>query len=109
MSNKSRLENIQQMESIFNELQSSLKSLDTALKSLDTAFKAWKKLQPKYKKLINYYESKQRQKDYDDTNSWKLKPIWPHGILSEDAIYDFDSEQRNVLSEIKKSISKFFK
>lgn len=62
MDNKSRLENIQQMESIFNELQSSLKSLDAA-------FKAWKKLQPKYKKLIIYYESKQRQKDYDDTNN----------------------------------------
>ena len=88
MTKSSRLENIQQMESVFNELQSSLKSLNAA-------FKAWKKLQPKYKKLINYYESKQRQKDY--------------GILSEDAIYDFDSEQRNVLSEIKKSISKFFK
>ena len=102
MDNKSRLENIQQMESNFNELQ-------VSLKSLDIAFKTWKRLQPKYKKLINYYESKQRQKDYDDTNSWKLKPIWPHGILSEDAIYDFDSEQRNVLSEIKKSISKFFK
>ena len=102
MTKSSRLENIQQMESVFNELQSSLKSLNAA-------FKAWKKLQPKYKKLINYYESKQRQKDYDDTNSWKLKSLWPHGILSEDAIYDFDSEQRNVLSEIKKSISKFFK
>ena len=62
MNQKSRLENIQQMESIFNELQSSLKSLDAA-------FKAWKKLQPKYKKLINYYESKQWQKDYDDINN----------------------------------------
>jgi hypothetical protein len=62
MTKSSRLENIQQMESIFNELQSSLKLLGAA-------FKAWKKLQPKYKKLINYYESKQRQKDYDDTNS----------------------------------------
>ena len=102
MTKSSRLENIQQMESIFNELQSSLKSLDAA-------FKAWKKLQPKYKKLINYYESKQRQKDYDDTNSWKLKPIWPHGILSEDVIYDFDSDQREFLTEIKKSISKFLK
>ncbi|MBQ2600044.1 DUF4298 domain-containing protein [bacterium] len=62
MNQKSRLENIQQMESIFNELQLSLKSLDIA-------FKTRKKLQPKYKKLINYYESKQRQEDYDDTNS----------------------------------------
>ena len=62
MTKSSRLENIQQMESVFNELQSSLKSLNAA-------FKAWKKLQPKYKKLINYYESKQRQEDYDDTNS----------------------------------------
>lgn len=102
MDNKSRLENIQQMESIFNELQSSLKSLNAA-------FKAWKKLQPKYKKLINYYESKQRQKDYDDTNSWKLKPIWPHGILGEDAIYDFANERRNVLSEIQHKLNNVLK
>lgn len=102
MIQKSRLENIQQMESIFNELQSSLKSLDAA-------FKTWKKLQPKYRKLINYYESKQWQKDYDDTNSWKLKPTWPHGILSEDAIYDFDSERRYVLSEIQYKLSNTLK
>lgn len=102
MTKSSRIENIQQMESIFNELQSSLKSLDAA-------FKAWKKLQPKYKKLINYYESNQRQKDYDDTNSWKLNPIWPHGVLSEDAICDFDYEHREILYKIQKSISNFFK
>lgn len=102
MIKSSRLENIQQMESIFNELQSSLKSLDAA-------FKAWKKLQPKYKKLINYYGSKQRQKDYDDTNSWKLKPIWPHGILSEDAIYDFDSEQRELLLKTQQNLKSFLK
>lgn len=102
MTKSSRLENIQQMESIFNELQSSLKSLDAA-------FKAWKKLQPKYKKLINYYESKQRQKDYDDTNSWKLKPIWPHGILSEDAIYDFANEQRDILSEMQHKLNNVLK
>jgi hypothetical protein len=59
--------------------------------------------------LINYYESKQRQKDYDDTNSWKLKPIWPHGILSEDAIYDFDSEQRDILSEMQHKLNNVLK
>lgn len=99
MIKSSRLENIQQMESIFNELQSSLKSLDAA-------FKAWKKLQPKYKKLMRYYESKQRQKDYDDVNNWKIRLIWSHGILSEDAIYDFDSEQRELFLEISKTFTK---
>lgn len=99
MSNQSRLENIQQMESDFNELQSSLKSLDSAFKNRKT-------LQPKCKKLMKYYESKQRQKDYYDTNSWKLKSIWPHGILSEDAIYDFANEQRELFLEISKTFTK---
>lgn len=102
MTKSSRLENIQTMEWYFNELVS-------ALKWLEQAFLKRKELQPEYKKLMKYYESNQRQKDYDDTNSWKLKPIWPHGILSEDAIYDFDSDQRKLLTEIKKSISKFLK
>jgi len=102
MTKSSHLENIQTMEWYFNELVS-------ALKWLEQAFLKRKELQPEYKKLMKYYESNQRQKDYDDTNSWKLKPIWPHGILSEDAIYDFDSDQRKLLTEIKKSISKFLK
>lgn len=102
MNNKSRLQNIENMESIFNELNSSLKNMQIIASKR-------KKLLPKYNKLMNYYESEQRQKDYDDINNWKLKPICAHWILSEDAIYDFYQEQRKLADEIIKTASKYLK
>jgi hypothetical protein len=61
------LENINNMEKIFNELESSLKDMEKS-------FKNWKSLYPKFKKLMEYYSSKQWKKDYDDVNNGKLKP-----------------------------------
>lgn len=49
---------------------------------------------------MDYYGSNQRKKDYDDVNNEKLKPEWPHWILSEDAIYDFYENQRELCDEI---------
>ena len=67
MENGERLENIEDMESIFNELNSSLKDMKKS-------FKKWKHLSPKFKKLMEYYESEQWKKDYYDVNNGKLKP-----------------------------------
>ncbi len=55
------------MEKIFNELEISLKDMEKS-------FKKRKKLYPKFKKLMCYYGSNQRKKDYDDVNNGKLKP-----------------------------------
>ena len=97
-----RLENIKYMEKIFNELESSLRDMEKS-------FKDRKHLYPKFKKLMKYYDSKKKKKDYDDVNIWKLKPKWPHWVLSEDAIYDFYENQRELCEEIVKFTNKILK
>ena len=102
MKKEERLKNIKDMEKIFNELQSSLKDVEKSLKK-------WKSLYPKFKKLMEYYDSEQWEKDYDDVNNWKLKPEWSHWILSEDTIYDFYQEYREFTTEIIKIANKALK
>lgn len=102
MKNEKRLENIKNMECIFNELNSSLKDMEKS-------FEKWKRLFPKFKKLMDYYGSEQWKKDYDDVNNGKLKPKWPHWILSEDAIYDFYEEQKKLCKDIFKFTNKVLK
>ena len=102
MKTEQRLQNITNMESILNDLNSSLKDMKKSLSKR-------KKLFPKYKKLMQYYESEQWKKDYDDANNWNLKPIWPHWILSEDAIYDFYQEQRELTNKIIETATKYLK
>jgi hypothetical protein len=68
-----------------------------------------KKLLPKYKKLMKYYWSEQWKKDYDDVNTWKLIPTCAHWILSEDTIYDFYQEQKELTNEISKIAAKYLK
>jgi hypothetical protein len=62
MNKQSRLQNISDMEAIFNELESSLKDMKKSVLK-------WKKLLPEFKKLMKYYESEQWKKDYDDVNN----------------------------------------
>ena len=62
MKKEERLENIKNMEKIFNELELSLKDMEKS-------FKNRKRLYPKCKKLIEYYGSEQWKKDYDDVNN----------------------------------------
>ena len=102
MKKTERLENIENMESSFNELEISLKDMEKS-------FKSRKRLYPKFKKLVEYYDSKQWKKDYDDVNNRKLKPKWPHWILSEDAIYDFYEKQRKLCEDMIKFTNKVLK
>ena len=102
MKKEERLENIDCMEKIFNELEASLKDMEKSFKNL-------KRLYPKCKKLIEYYDSEQRKKDYDDVNNWKLKPKWSHWILSEDTIYDYFENQKELCEDMVNFINKVFK
>lgn len=102
MKKTERLENIENMEKFFNELNPSLKDMEKS-------FKKRKRLYPKFKKLMGYYGSNQRKKDYDDVNNEKLKPGWPHWILSEDTIYDFCENQRDLCDEIVNFSNKILK
>ena len=102
MKKTERLENIEYMENSFNELESSLKDMEKS-------FKNRKHLYPKFKKLMEYYDSEKWKKDYDDVNNGKLKPKWPHWVLSEDAIYDFYNDQRKLCEDMIKFTNKVLK
>ena len=102
MNKQSRLSNISDMEAIFDELDSSLKDMKKSVSKR-------KKLLPKYKKLMKYYWSEQWKKDYNDVNTWRLIPTCAHWILSEDAIYDFYQEQKELANEISKIADKYLK
>jgi hypothetical protein len=62
MNKQSRLQNISDMENIYNQLESNLKDMEKSVSKR-------KKLLPDYKKLMKYYESEQWKKDYDDVNN----------------------------------------
>ena len=62
MNKQSRLQNISDMEDIFNDLESSLKDMKKSVSK-------WNKSLPKFKKLMEYYENEQWKKDYDDVNT----------------------------------------
>ena len=62
MKKEERLENIDNMEKIFNELESSLKNMEKSFKNRKHSY-------PKFKKLMEYYDSEQWKMDYDDVNN----------------------------------------
>jgi hypothetical protein len=62
MNKQSRLQNISDMEDIFNDLESSLKDMKKSVSKRNKSL-------PKFKKLMDYYESEQWKKDYDDVNT----------------------------------------
>ena len=62
MNKQSRLQNISDMEDVFNDLELSLKNMKKSVSK-------WNKSLPKFKKLMEYYESEQWKKDYDDVNT----------------------------------------
>ena len=102
MKKDERLKNIDNMEKIFNELELSLKDVGKS-------FKKWKHLYPKFKKLVEYYDSEQWKKDYDNVNNGKLKPKWPHWVLGEDTVYDFYENQRKLCEDMIKFTNKVLK
>lgn len=58
----SRITNIIEMEKSYNKLETNLKEIKKSTSQL-------KKLFPILIQLMEYYESEQRKKDYDDVNS----------------------------------------
>ena len=62
MPTSSRLQNISKMEKYYTNLELNIKETKRLLSKL-------KKSLPEYSKLLDYYESEQWEKDYDDVNT----------------------------------------
>ena len=88
-----QIRRIQEMEKLLNE---SRKVLDAC----DEAFADFKSVQEKIEKLEAYYTSKKWMKDYEDYEAGKIPKDIPCGVLSEDAVYDLLTENRELILEM---------
>lgn len=89
-----RLERIVYMEQVLDEGMEAVAALSEALEKYSS-------LQGKLQQLIAYYESKQWRQDYDDDNAGKIPGNLKRGVLSEDAVYDFLTEDARLLERLR--------
>ena len=88
-----QIKRIQEMEKLLNESQKVLENYDEALAE-------FKSVQEKIEKLEAYYTSKRWMKDFEDYEAGKIPKELPCGVLSEDAVYDLLTENRELILEM---------
>ena len=97
-----RIERIQQMEE-------ALKLSAEAIKSLSQALDRYEAAQSAYRKLCRYYGSAQWMRDYQADESGKLPSDLKRGVLSQDAVYDLITENRELTSRMLKAAAETVK
>ncbi len=82
------------------EQEQNLKNASDFLEKATALLEEWKSLQPKIQSLEAYYHSPKWQEDYEMSN--QTPPDFPHGVLSEDAVYLFlANQQQTAIDYIK--------
>lgn len=79
------------------EMEICLDASEKAIQELSEALSAFEAVQPQYRKLSDYYGSDQWMQDYADDEAGKLPRDLKRGVLSEDAVYDLITENRELL------------
>lgn len=102
MLNEKRLENIRQMEATANETQQFIKEAEVLLEK-------WTTLLPRIKKMSDYYGSPTWRDDYDASNNGQVPAEMPHGVLSEDWLYNLLGEHSEICEEYQALIKEFLK
>lgn len=86
------------MEKRIENIQLHEKTLDKAnalINELENWLDKWGELHPDFQNLMKYYGSPQWQEDVDTSNKGTFSDF-PHGVLSQDAVYDMYTNQRNL-------------
>lgn len=87
-----QIERIEHFEKIFEETSAAIENLSNALEKYSS-------IQEKYFELMSYYGGKWRQ-DYEDDEAGKIPKDLKRGVLSQDAVYDLLSENRELQIKI---------
>lgn len=96
---KERLENITCMENILNK---AAPFFEEAAQFLHR----WEQLSSEIKCLEEYYYSEQWKKDFDASNCGEIPVGTPHGVLSEDLIYNVLGDQQSTALAFLKQVTK---
>ena len=78
------------------EMESYLDASQEAVRKLSEVLSEYEDIQTCLKKLGDYYESNQWMKDYEADEAGKLPKDLKRGVLSEDAVYDLLTENREL-------------
>ena len=87
---------MEQIERI-REMENCLDASEKAIRELSEALSAFDEIQPQFRQLNDYYGSDQWMQDYSDDEAGKLPQDLKRGVLSEDAVYDLFTENRELL------------
>ena len=87
---------MEQIERI-TQMEACLDASEQAIRELSEALSAFEEVQTKYRQLSDYYGSDQWMQDYEDDEAGKFPKDLKRGVLSEDAVYDLITENRELL------------
>ena len=87
---------MEQIERI-KEMEQCLDVSEKAIRELSEALSSFEEIQTLYGKLRDYYGSDLWMQDYEDDEAGKLPKDLKRGVLSEDAVYDLITENRELL------------
>ena len=87
---------MEQIERI-TQMEACLDASEQAIRELSEALSAFEEVQTKYRQLSDYYGSESWMQDYADDEAGKLPQDLKRGVLSEDAVYDLITENRELL------------
>lgn len=93
-----RIRRIEKMESALDESAKAVRELTAALDAYEAAL-------PQLRRLGEYYASPRWLKDLEADEAGKLPPELKRGVLSEDAVYDLLSDDREALQRMLKLAS----
>ena len=88
-----QLERIKYMEQILNEGTAAVAAPDESLA-------ACRALQKRLQELFDYYHSPQWLQDLEDDRAGKLPADLKRGVLSEDAVWDLETDCIRLLQEL---------
>lgn len=71
-----------------------------AIDRLTEALEEYRDIQIKLRELSSYYGSEQWRKDFQDDEAGRLPADLKRGVLSEDAVYNLLSDNREILDDM---------
>ena len=93
-----QIERIQEMERCLDDSEKAIRALSEALSVFEDVLTS-------YRKLTEYYGSDQWMQDYEDDVAGKLPRDLKRGVLSEDAVYDLLTENRELMVRMLRMVT----
>ncbi len=95
---------MEQIERI-KRMEACLDASEAAIRALSQALSAYEEAQEAYGRLSDYYGSDLWMQDYEDDEAGKLPKELKRGVLSQDAVFDLLTENRELLVRMLRLVS----